>query len=167
MPDPNTRTPAPKASGQRTQTACPRDGPPREDEPLNLHLPQNCGRHPPPPGSPPVTSTAHNASLQERTLWGRWWFPAPAPPAPSKHGQRDGQPGEGERLLPDGPHNRGRSPPPRGNLRPPPRRATPCRASTPRGQCQVRKSARPHLQPASSGPRPPAAGTGSWDRMSA
>ena len=45
--------------------------------------------------------------------------PLPAP--------EDGQPGEGQRLTPEAPHNGGRHPPPGDTLPPPPQRATPGR----------------------------------------
>ena len=44
----------------------------------------------------------------------------PRPPAPE-----DGRPGEGQRLTPDAPHNRGRPPPPGTPPPPPPRHAAP------------------------------------------
>ena len=47
----------------------------------------------PPRGRPPATPTASNAGPQGRTLWGRCWFPTPAPTAPGTNGsQRPGCP---------------------------------------------------------------------------
>ena len=70
-------------------------------------------------------------------------------PAPTARGQRapaarpeGGQPGEGERLTPDAPHNGGRHPPPGDALPRPPRRATPARKGARRGASAG--SPRPH-----------------------
>ena len=115
---PHTHTPAPTARGWGTPTARPVGGQSGEGQRLTSDAPHNGGRHPP-RGRPSATPTASNAGPQGRTLWGRCWVPTPAPntrdtrvaepwlPAPE-----DGRPGEGQRLTPDAPHNRGRPPPP-------------------------------------------------------
>ena len=128
---PKTRTPALKASGQQTPSACPKDRQPREDECLTPDAPQDGARHPP-RGRPPATCTARNPGSEERThavglvlgshtrstqaqkTQARW--------APAIH-PKDGQPGEGERLTPDVPRSDERYPPP-GNF-PPPRAGSP------------------------------------------
>ena len=69
VPDPHARTPAPTASGQRTQTARPEDWQPGEDKPLTSEATHNGARQSP-QGRPPATPTARNAGSQERTLWG-------------------------------------------------------------------------------------------------
>ena len=111
QPCPNTRTPAPTASRQRTLTAAsPSNVRPGEDERLTLDAPGNGTRHSP-QGHPPASFIACNGSSQERTRCGWCIVPTAAPPAPREHGQRDlatrskdGQPGEGERPTPDAPH---------------------------------------------------------------
>ena len=112
VPGPHARTPAPTARGQRTPTACPKDGRPGEGD-----APHEGTRHPP-KGRPPATPTSRSASLQERAQGAPCRAPIPAPPAPGEQGQRtatacpkDGQPGEGERLTLDAPHAGEGSPP--------------------------------------------------------
>ena len=159
--------------GQRTPTACHKDGQQGEGERLTADVPHDGARNPP-RGCPPSFSTARNAGLQERTLWGRCWVPTPAPPAPGKHGQpdpanrpSDRQPGEGERLTPEAPHNGATYPPPGNNLQSPPRHSTPRMACTPRGQCRFPTSAHFSPQRMGNGPRLPAPRTVSRGRMSA
>ena len=139
----------------------------------NPRRPSQRREAPPSWGRPPASPTARNAGSQERTLWGWCWVPTPTPPAPGKHGQRglaarprDGRPGEGERLTPDAPHNGERSPPPRDDLPPLPRRAPLRWARTPKGQCRAPMPAHPRPQRLGSGPRPPAPRTGSRGRTS-
>ena len=69
---PHTRTPAPKARGQRTPTACPEGGQPGEGKRLNSDAPHNGERHPP-RGRPSATPTARNNGSQGHTIWGRCW----------------------------------------------------------------------------------------------
>ena len=134
--------------------------------------PLTMARGTPPWGRPTAIPTAYNTSSQEHTLCGRCWVPTPTPPAPGNHGQRhlaarprDGRPGEEAGLTPDAPHNSERSPP-RSNLPPTPRRATPGNARTPKGQCRAPTPAHPHPQHVGSGHRLPAPRTGSRERTS-
>ena len=117
VPGPHACTFTLTACGQWTPTARPKDGQPGEDERLTSDTPHNRTRNPP-RGSPPTTPTACNAGWQERKLSDRFQVATPTPAAPGKHGQQraaarpqGGRPGEGERLTPDAPHNRERSPP--------------------------------------------------------
>ena len=135
------------------------------DKRLTSDAPQNSARHPP-WGRPPATPTAPNAGSQERTLSDRCWVPTPTPPTPGKQGQRglaarrkDGRLGEGRHLTPDAAHSGERSSP-RGDLPPPPRRATPSRARTPKGQSRAPTPAQPLPQQVGSGPCLPAPRTG-------
>ena len=66
--------------------------------------------------------------------------------------QEDGQPGEGQRLTPDTPHNGGRPPPP-GTA---PAARSPHRACRPRGQCWAPTPTRPRPQHVGGGPQQPA-----------
>ena len=73
----------------------------------------------PPWERPCATPTASNAGPQGRTLCGRCWFPRPHRPHPNTRvaeprppAREDGRPGEGQRLKPDAPHNRGGPPSP-------------------------------------------------------
>ena len=66
----------------------PEDGRPGEGQRLTPDAPHNGGR-PPFRGRPSATPTASNAAPQGRTLWGRCWFPTPAPTAPGTHGSRN------------------------------------------------------------------------------
>ena len=88
MLSPHTHTPAPTASGWRTPTARPVGGQSGERQRLTSDAPHNGGRHPP-RGRSSTTPTASNAGPQGRTLWGRCWFPTPAPTAPGTHGWRN------------------------------------------------------------------------------
>ena len=116
---PNTHTPAPKAREWRTPTARPVGGQLGEGQRLTSDAPQNGGRHPP-LGTPfrhchseqrqPARAHAVGPVLRphartDRTRDTR--VAEPRLPAPE-----DGRPGEGPRLTPDAPRNRGRQPPP-------------------------------------------------------
>ena len=119
VPGPHARTPAPRArSGQRTPTARREVGQPGEDERLTSDAPHN-GAARPPQGTP--SRQPHSAQLRlarahaVRPMLGppRLHHPCPGHmgngsrlPAP-----RNEQPGEGQRLMPDAPHNGGMSPP--------------------------------------------------------
>ena len=85
---PHTHTPAPRARGWRTPTACPVGGQSGEGQRLTSNRPHNGGRHPP-RGRPSAIPTASNAGPQGRTLWGRCWVPTPAPTAPGTHRSRN------------------------------------------------------------------------------
>ena len=82
---PHTHTSAPTARGWRTPTARPAGGHSGEGQRLTPDAPHNGGRHPP-RGRPSATSTAGNAGLQGRTLWGWCWVHTPAPTAPGTPG---------------------------------------------------------------------------------
>ena len=115
---PDTRTPAPTARGWRTPTARPVSGQSREGERLTSDAPCNGDRHLP-RGRPSATLTASNASPQGRTVG-----PVPGPQArtgrtkgtrvvePRLPAPEEGQPGKGERLTSDAPHNGKRHPSP-------------------------------------------------------
>ena len=79
----------------------------------------------------------------------------------------DGQPGEGQRLTPDTPHNGGRPPPPRGRPPTTPAARSPHRACRPRGQCWAPTPTRPRPQHGGGGPQQPAQWAGSQGRGSA
>ena len=109
----------------------PEDGRPGEVHRLTPDAPHHGGR-PPPPGTAlrhPHGTQPSQGMQAKGTVMG----PHTHTPAPAARGWRTptarpvgGQSGEGERLTPDAPHNRGRHPP--GNaLPPPPMRATPAR----------------------------------------
>ena len=139
----------------------------------SLRRPSRRRRAPPPRGRPPATPAARNDGSPERVLWGRCWVPRPTSPETKKRGQRglaarpmDGRPGEEERLTPDAP-NSGEMSPPRGHLEPAPRRATPHRARTQKGQCRARKTGHRRPQHVGNGPRLPAPRTGGRERASA
>ena len=119
VPGPHTRTPVPTARGWRTPTARPEVGQSGEGERLKSDAPHNGKRRP-----PWVTPLCHPHSEQRQPARayavGRvlgphartdrtqdTWVAEPRLPAPE-----DGQPGEGQRLTPDAPHNGGRPPPP-------------------------------------------------------
>ena len=74
----------------------------------------------------------------------------PRPPAPE-----DGRQGEGQRLTPDAPRNRGR-PLPRGRPPTTPAARSPHRACRPRGQCGAPTPTRPRPQHVGGGPQQPA-----------
>ena len=86
----------------------------------------------------------------------------PRLPAP-----KDGLPGEGQRLIPDTPHNGGRPTPPGDRPPPPPRHAAPHKACRPRGQCWPPTPTQPRPQHAGSGPRQAAQRTDSRGREGA
>ena len=116
---PHNHTPAPTARGWRTRTASSVGGQSGEGERLTSDAPHNGGRHPP-PGMPfrqphseqrrpagahavgPVLGPHARTDRTRDTRVAEPWLPAP----------EDGQPGEGQRLTPDAPHNGGRPPPP-------------------------------------------------------
>ena len=117
----------------------------------------------PPRERPSATPTASNAGPQGRTLWGRCWVPATAPTAPGTHGSRnpeDGRPGEGQRLTPGAPHNRGR-PAPLGQPPTTPTARSPHRACRPRGQCWAPTPTHPCPQHVGGRPQQPAQWAGS------
>ena len=136
VPGPHARTPALTARGQRTLTARPKGGQPREDERLTSDAPHNGAGHPPPgtPSHQPHSAKrrlarAHAVGLvlgpHARTTRARDTRAAgPVCPPPG-----DRRPGKGKRLTPDSPHNSERSPPgtasnhPRG-VQPPTRHAS-------------------------------------------
>ena len=119
MLGPHIHTPAPTARGWRTPTACPVGGQSGEGQRLTSDAPHNGGRHPP-PGTPfghphseqrrparaqavgPVLGPHARTDRTQDTRVAEPWLPAP----------KDGQPGEGQRLTPDAPHNSGRPTPP-------------------------------------------------------
>ena len=114
---PLTHTPAPTACGWRTPTAHPVGGQFGGGEPLTTDAPHNGGRHPPgnalpppPQRATPACKGAHceaGARSHARTDRTRdTWVAEHRLPAPE-----DGQPGEGQRLTPDAPHNGGGPPP--------------------------------------------------------
>ena len=117
---PHTHTPAPTACGWRTPTARPVGGQLGEGQRLTSDAPHNGGRHP-----PPGTPFRHPHSEQRRPARAHAVGPVLDPHArtdrtrdtqvaePRLPAPEDGQPGEGQRLTPDAPHNGGR-PPPRG-----------------------------------------------------
>ena len=74
----------------------------------------------------------------------------PRLPAPE-----DGQPGQGQRLTPDAPHNGGRPSPP-GTAPHHPVARSPHRACRPRGQCWAPTPAHPRPQHVGGGPQQPA-----------
>ena len=129
---PHTHTPAPTARGWRTPTARPVGGQSGEGQRLTSDAPHNSGRHPP-RGRPlhqphseqrrparahavgPVLGPGARTDRTRNTRVAEHWLPAP----------EDGQPGEGQRLTPDAPHNSGRSCPPGTAPPPPPRHAAP------------------------------------------
>ena len=128
---PHTRTPAPTARGWRTPTARPEGWQSGEGERPTSEARHNGEKHPP-PGMPfrhphsaqrqPARAHAVGQVLgpHARTIRTRETRVAePRLPAPE-----DGQPGEGQRLTPDAPHNGGR-PPPRGRPPTTPRHAAP------------------------------------------
>ena len=61
VPGPHARTPAPTACGQRTPTACPKDGQPGEGERLTPDAPHKGTRHP-----PPETPSCHPRNAQRQ-----------------------------------------------------------------------------------------------------
>ena len=79
------------------------------------------------------------------------------PPLPAPE---DRQPGEGQRLTPDAPHNGGR-PPPRGRPPTTPAARSPHRACRPRGQCWAPTPTHPRPQHVGGGPQQPAQWAGS------
>ena len=85
------------------------------------------------------------------------WLPTP----------EDGRPGEGQRLTPDAPHNRGRPAPPRGRPPTTPAARSPHRACRPRGQCWAPTPTHPRPQHVGGGPQQPAQWAGSSGRGSA
>ena len=90
---PQTRTSAPTACGWWTPTARHVGGQSGVGGRLTSDAPHNGRRPPPPRGCPSPKPTASNAGPQGRTLWGRCWFPTPAPTAPGTHGsQNPGRP---------------------------------------------------------------------------
>ena len=115
---PHTHTPVPTAWGSRTPTARPVGGQFGEGERLTTDAPHNGGRRPPGNALPPPPQRATLArkgarcgvgsgshARTDRTRDTR--VAEPRLPAPE-----DGQPGEGQRLTPDAPHNGGSRPPP-------------------------------------------------------
>ena len=144
------------AAHQRILAACAKDGQQGEDERLSPDAPDNGATHLT-RRRPPATPTARNAGSQERTLWGRCWFPTPAP---RRHRQRDpatrlkdGWPGGGERVTPDAPNNRERSPPPG---QPP---ATPAARDT-QQHTQAKGVGSPHQHTRAHSPLPTGCGRG-------
>ena len=112
---PHTHTPAPTARGWRTPTARPVGGQSGQGQRLTSDAPHNGGRH-----SPLGTPFRHPHSEQRRPARAHamgpvlgphartdrtrdTWVAEPRLPAPEH-----GQPGEGQRLTPDAPHNGGR-----------------------------------------------------------
>ena len=75
----------------------------------------------------------------------------------------DGQPGEGQRLTPDAPHNAG-TPPPRGWPPTSPSARSPHRACRPRGQCSAPSPTHPRPRHVGGGPQQPAQWAGSSGR---
>ena len=115
---PAPHPPAPAASWYPAPAARPEGGQPGEGERLTQDAPHNGGRHPP-PGTPfrqpygaqrqPVRARAAGPLLGPHTRTDRTRdtrVAEPRLPAPE-----DGQPGEGQRLTSDAPHNGGRPPP--------------------------------------------------------
>ena len=131
VPGPHTRTPAPTASGWRTQTARPVGGRSGEGERLTSDAPHNGGRQAP-RGRPSATPAAGNAGPQGRTLWGRCWAPTPAPTAPGQTGcgtpatcPRGWAAGGGTAPDTRRPSQRWQATPPWDGPPPPPRHAAP------------------------------------------
>ena len=86
-----------------------------------------------PPRGRPITTPAARSPHRACKPRGQCWAPKAAHPRPQHVGSgppavrpEGGQPGEGEHLTSDAPHD-GERHPPRGRLPPPPQRATPAR----------------------------------------
>ena len=171
---PHTHTPSPAARRWRTPTARPVGGQVGGGGAPDLRRPSQRWKAPP-PGTPfrhphceqrqPARAHAVGPVLgpharTDRTRDKR--VAEPRLPAPE-----DGRPGEGQRLTPDAPHNRGRPPPPRGRPPTTPAAGSPHRACRPRGQCWAPTPTYPRPQQVGGGPQQPAQWAGSRGRDSA
>ena len=126
-----------------------------------------------PQGCPPANPTACNASSQERALWGGCCETIPAPPPPRDQEQRtltachkDRQPGEGERLTRNTPHNRREEPAP-GQPPTTPMAHDPSQGNRAKHQFRVSVPAHTHPEKVGSAPRLLAPREGSRGSLSA
>ena len=148
MPGPYTCTPGPTAHGQRTPTACPKDGPPVEDDRLSLGTPHKGA------GQRPLgTLPCHLHSAECRLTRAHAVDSVLGPHTRTAHAQQTRPPGPGypPQIWTAG---RGGSPDarrpsswremqPRSNLLSTPRRARRSSARKPEGQCRAPTPAHP------------------------
>ena len=127
---------------------------------------------------PQGTPFRHPHSEQRRPARAHAVVPVPGPQArtdrtrdrgvvePRLPAPENGRLGEGQRLIPDAPHNSGRPSPP-GTAPTTPAARSPHRACRPRGQCWAPTPTHPRPQHVGGGPQQPAQWAGSRGRGSA
>ena len=128
-------------------------------------------------GTPPGMTSCHPHSAQQRLARAHAEGPVLGPHAhtnrtrdtrvaePRLPTPQDGQPGEGQRVTPDAPHNGGGPQPPQDGVPPPSRRADPHGARKSRAQCWALAPALPRQPPGSRGGRRPESGRPSQRRQ--